>query len=225
MRLVRNLSTCREAHAMEGRTTLLQSMRTLRDRMIDGISTKMAAWLFGLILMGCSSRQSLLNSGSLQEPLENRADPSEEAWLGEDRVATVVKSQNEIMSQGEKPRSEHVNRLQALQKQAEILIKLYDQENMELIESKVATSFPNGRFPVSGLRKHFPPLNNRQPTNMVVVLVPSVFPVEERQPSLLEIMRVIDRFLREGNVKRRVFLMSDGIRSYALDSAGEQMAN
>jgi len=151
--------------------------------------------------------------------------PSQEAWLGEDRVAAIEKSQNQIMSKGEKASSDHINRIQAIQKQSEILFKLCDQESMELVESKVAISFPSTRFPISELHKYFPPLNNRQPINLVVVLVPSGFPLEEGKPSLLEILRVIDRFLREGNVKRRVFVMSDGVRSYALDSDGKQLAN
>ncbi len=143
----------------------------------------------------------------------------EKAWLDEDRVESDLKKQQAISASSAQARSDHIREMRALQRRADILLKLWDQENIQVLESGVTNALPKGKFAYSDLARFFPTDEAPKPIDLVVVIVPDTFPYEEGKPSELGIIRILDRVLRQGGVKRRVFQIFGPTHFCELDSA------
>jgi len=141
-----------------------------------------------------------------------------EDWLSEDRVESTVRKQ-ELLSRDGQARLDHIRELRALQPQSDILIKLCDEESVQVLRSRVANGLPAGKFPISDLQKYVSPKLGEHSIPLGVVIAPDIFSVREGQPGDLELIRIIDRALQNACVKRRVFEIMENNHFYKIDSA------
>jgi hypothetical protein len=149
-----------------------------------------------LLNFSCSTKSNLLVA-------------SDQKWLDEDRIKrTISREYND-------PPTDKFS----LQRKADVLLELLDQENLEMLATKVDGKFPEGEFPISDLSKYFPPGGQRKTIRLVVVVVRGYFPLEINKPALLEIIPKMDRVFAQNGVQRRVFEDIEGPRYFKLDSA------
>lgn len=157
------------------------------------------------------------STGSTGQP-HNIALSADEHWLAEDRIESRLKKQNEALLKSLKPGETVNDRMETLRQQSDIQLELCNQESMQLTKPKPLAGFPNGRFRVSELSKFLPPRSDHQPIALVVVTIPSMFPADERKPSLPDLLRTVDGMLRQHGVQRRVFQFCGGMYYHMLDS-------
>lgn|ERR1017187_6124855 len=140
-------------------------------------------------------------------------------WLDEDHIESALAKQGRAIGQSSQAYSDQIHNLLRLQQEADVLFDLSDQENLETLASRVPSSYPNGRFPISDLQKYVSGNKSHHQIALVVIVSSDPFPLDEGKPGLTELIRRIDKVLLEGGVQRRVFESIGNTRYYKLDSA------
>jgi hypothetical protein len=179
-----------------------------------------------LLLSGClpppdKSMKSLDSkpTRALEDSLVVDRQDAGDRWLDADRIESALQKQTEATDRSSQAFWDHYHDLIALQKLADILIELPNQDRMEIRASKLK-EFPKAQFPVPDMKEHLPSRRvTHVPLGLVVVVMPDTFTAEQGKPSQLELMRNIDKLLRNAGVRRRVFETMGNGRFYKLDSS------
>jgi hypothetical protein len=144
----------------------------------------------------------------------SHSSTSGQTWLDEDHLKDISSRQTY------NPPAD----LLELRQCADVLIQLYDQENLRMLATKIKIDFSNGKFPISDLAKYFPRHERDQAIGLAVVVVYGSFPADPGKPNLVYILPKLDKVFVDGGVKRRVYEIIPGVENFELDSAEEEVA-
>ncbi|MDR3560084.1 MAG: hypothetical protein P4N59_01395 [Negativicutes bacterium] len=126
----------------------------------------------------------------------------------------MIKEQNSSASNLEEKQRDLLD----LQKRADVLIKLIDQERINVLEAPTQSGLSTGVLPISDLRKRLS--SNQASIRLAVVVVPVEGPqIDEGKPDVLSLVQEIDKTLRNAGINRRVFECFDDRGALELDSA------
>jgi hypothetical protein len=173
-------------------------------------------WLILLVVIPACTTNAASVRGFGQE--DRKA--SDEDWLSDERIEHALKDQASDYAHGRMPYATPKLELSNLQQRADFVFDLLDQRNLAVLRSMHTNRLPLGRIPIAGLPGYFASHDKESNSvGLAVVTVPGMFPAGE--PSLRDIMRSIDRTLRNGGASRRVFVSVENTLVYKLDSVDD----
>lgn len=143
-----------------------------------------------------------------------------EDWLNVGRIKNALAEEIAITSNQDLG-LDHQKKLVALQKHANILLKLVDvePEQLKVLHSSLTVVQTNFAFPVSDLGQFISSANHGKPIRSVVIILPQVY--LGRTPEI-ELMRDMDAVLCNAGVKQRTFETAfDGVVWYGLQSPSD----
>lgn len=178
------------------------------------------------VLVGCTPKgregAEQVGSGAIVEsPKVYKSDTGSVTggdWLDREHIRAVFRREARFMNTSDQAMSEQLRDLSALREQSSILLNLWDRDHIQILKSRIAQnpSPSNDKFPISELRNHLALNQPNKPIDLVVIIIPSLFPGDE-----LPVVRQIDKVLRDAHVRRRVFEILDSGSYFKLDSASE----
>jgi hypothetical protein len=142
-------------------------------------------------------------------------------YLSHDRIKASINQQVKLMD-SEKQQMQHIRDWRALQKEADVLLALRDQETVQISRSRVTINFPSRPIAISDLPTYIPASRKRHMT-LAVIMTPGIFPIDPEKPDLKQLMQTIDLVLWRAGVKRCVFETEmDGVYFFWIDSTAAE---
>jgi hypothetical protein len=178
--------------------------------------------------IGCSpfhchyeQQKNLTDSHSKTQNVPEQSFGSGELeWINRDYIKRMFQEQNEPPTNGD-AFGLRIKGFVELQKQADILMEFKNQDNVNILAVRTPINLPLGVLSFAEMQKYFTLSDKLKPSiALAVIVVPVEGPAfEEGKPDPIQCLQIIDKVLRNGGVKRRVYESYDVQGGTILDSA------